>query len=271
MGIEPSGSVIPMDIEIRADRPLLVITGPNAGGKTVALKTLGLLALMAQSGCHVPARDGARLPAFSQCFAIVGDDQSVAENLSTFSAFVKQVRAILAEAGSESLVLLDELGAGTDPDEGAALAQAILETLAERGALVLATTHLEPLKAFASTHPRARNASVEFDAAALTPTFRLRYDRPGQSLALTIAARLGLPADLIAQAQAHRSEHAARLSELLARLDAHTRAEAERSLAIEQREQQAAAALAAAREAERPPSGGPTRSWTGPGPRPLGS
>ncbi len=113
-----------------------MITGPNAGGKTVALKTLGLLVLMAQSGCHVPARDGARLPVFSQCFAIVGDEQSVAENLSTFSAFVKQLREVLERVDARSLVLLDELGAGTDPDDGAALAQAVLEDLAERGAVV---------------------------------------------------------------------------------------------------------------------------------------
>jgi DNA mismatch repair protein MutS2 len=246
----PDRPVVPIDLELGPDRPLVVITGPNAGGKTIALKTLALHALMAQSGLHLPAAEGSRLPVFVRVHAIIGDEQSVAENLSTFSAFVKAVREILAEAGPRSLVLLDELGAGTDPDEGAALAQAILETLAECGALVLATTHLEPLKAFASTHPRARNASVEFDAVALTPTFRLRYDRPGQSLALTIAARLGLAPALIARAQAHRSEHAARLSELIARLDAHTRAEAERTLAIEHREQQAAAALAAAREAE---------------------
>src|SRR6185295_586544 len=136
-----------------------------------ALKTLALLSLMAQAGCHVPAAERSRLPIFDRLFAIIGDDQSVAENLSTFSAFVKQVREVLDAADNRSLVLLDELGAGTDPDEGAALAQAILEVLAERGALVVATTHLEPLKAFASTHPRARNASVEFDTATLAPTF----------------------------------------------------------------------------------------------------
>jgi DNA mismatch repair protein MutS2 len=174
----------------------------------------------------------------------------VAENLSTFSAFVKQVREILADVDERSLVLLDELGAGTDPDEGAALAQAILEELAERGALVMATTHLEPLKAFASTHPRARNASVEFDAATLAPTFRLVYDRPGQSYALTIAARLGLPSELIERAQDHRSAEAARLAELLRRLDEQTRGEAERTRAIERREQEAAASLSRAREQE---------------------
>jgi DNA mismatch repair protein MutS2 len=243
-------SIIPVDIELNDERPLVVITGPNAGGKTIALKTLALHALMAQIGCHVPAAEGSRLPVFERLYAIIGDDQSVAENLSTFSAFVKQVREILAEADERSLVLLDELGAGTDPDEGAALAQAILESLAERGALVMATTHLEPLKAFASTHPRARNASVEFDTATLAPTFRLRYDRPGQSYALTIAARLGLEPELIARAERHRSLHAARLSELLQSLDEHTRSEAERTIAIERREQEATARLAQAREAE---------------------
>jgi DNA mismatch repair protein MutS2 len=245
-----SREVVPVDIEIGRDRPLLVITGPNAGGKTIALKTLALHALMTQVGCHIPAAEGSRLPVFEQLHAIIGDDQSVAENLSTFSAFVKQVRGVLAEADERSLVLLDELGAGTDPDEGAALAQAILEELAARGALVMATTHLEPLKAFASTHPRARNASVEFDATTLAPTFRMVYDRPGQSYALTIAGRLGLSPDLIERAQTHRSEQAARLSELLLRLDEQTRTEAERTRAIERREQEASARLAQAREHE---------------------
>ena len=238
--------VIPMDIEIGAERPVLVITGPNAGGKTVALKTLGLLVLMAQSGCHVPARDGARLPVFSQCFAIVGDEQSVTENLSTFSAFVKQLREVLERVDARSLVLLDELGAGTDPDDGAALAQAVLEALAERGAVVVASTHLEPLKGFASTHPRARNASVEFDAERLAPTFRLVYDRPGQSYALSIGARLGLPAALIERAHAHRSTQQRQLQELLARLDDRDRKDAERGALLERREAESAGLLARA-------------------------
>jgi DNA mismatch repair protein MutS2 len=245
---EGRAPVIPMDIEIRAERPLLVITGPNAGGKTVALKTLGLLALMAQAGCHLPARDGARLPVFSQCFAIVGDDQSVAENLSTFSAFVRQLRVVLERVDAGSLVLLDELGAGTDPDDGAALAQAVLEALAERGAMVAASTHLEPLKAFASTHPRARNASVEFDTERLAPTFRLIYDRPGQSYALSIGARLGLPAALIERAHAHRSTQQRRLQELLARLDDRDRQDAERTARLERREAESAGLLARAQE-----------------------
>ena len=243
---EPSGPVIPMDIEIHGERPLLIITGPNAGGKTVALKTLGLLVLMAQSGCHVPARAGAHLPVFSQCFAIVGDDQSVAENLSTFSAFVKQLRDVLERVDARSLVLLDELGAGTDPDDGAALAQAVLEELAERGAVVAASTHLEPLKGFASTHPKARNASVEFDPERLAPTFRLVYDRPGQSYALSIGARLGLPAKLIERAHAHRSTQQRQLQELLARLDDRDRKDAERTAKLERREAESAGLLARA-------------------------
>jgi DNA mismatch repair protein MutS2 len=247
---DPARTVVPVDVELSPARPLLLITGPNAGGKTIALKTLALCALMAQTGCHVPAAEGSRLPVFDRLFAIIGDEQSVAENLSTFSAFVKQIREVLAEAAARSLVLLDELGAGTDPDEGAALARAILEALADRGTLVVATTHLEPLRAFASAEPRARNASVEFDTRTLAPTFRLRYDVPGQSYALAIAGRLGLSPELIARAQSHRSTDAARMSQLLAQLDAATRSEAERAMVMERRESETAARLAAAREAE---------------------
>jgi DNA mismatch repair protein MutS2 len=247
---DPARSVVPVDVELSPDRPLLMITGPNAGGKTIALKTLALCVLMAQVGCHVPAAEGSRLPVFERVYAIIGDEQSVAENLSTFSAFVKQIREVLADADRRSLVLIDELGAGTDPDEGAALARAILETLADRGALVVATTHLEPLRAFASTEPRARNASVEFDTRTLAPTFRLRYDVPGQSYALAIAGRLGLTPELIARAQGHRSTDAARMSQLLAWLDEATRCEAERTIAMERRESESTARLAAAREAE---------------------
>jgi DNA mismatch repair protein MutS2 len=238
---EPGRIVVPVDLDLDGERPLLVITGPNAGGKTVALKTLGLLSLMAQAGCHVPAREGARLPVFTQVFAIVGDEQSVAENLSTFSAFVKQLKEVLEHVDGTSLVLLDELGAGTDPDDGAALAQAVLEELAERGALCVASTHLEPLKAFASTYARARNASVEFDAERLAPTFRLVYDRPGQSYALAIGARLGLSPDLIARADRHRTAHQRQLQDLLARLDERDRRDAERAAAIARREAESAA------------------------------
>lgn len=247
---DPARTVVPVDVELSPDRPLLLITGPNAGGKTIALKTLALCAILAQVGCHVPAAEGSRLPVFERLYAIIGDEQSVAENLSTFSAFVKQIREVLAEADDRSLVLVDELGAGTDPDEGAALARAILEALADRGTLVVATTHLEPLRVFASTEPRARNASVEFDTRTLAPTFRLRYDVPGQSYALAIAGRLGLSPELIARAQTHRSTDAARMSQLLDQLDEATRCEAERAITMERRESETAARLAAAHEAE---------------------
>jgi DNA mismatch repair protein MutS2 len=247
---DPSRAVVPVDVDLSPERPLLMITGPNAGGKTIALKTLALCALMAQVGCHLPAGEGSRLPVFEGLYAIIGDEQSVAENLSTFSAFVKQIREVLAGADGRSLVLIDELGAGTDPDEGAALARAILEELADRGALVVATTHLEPLRVFASSEPRARNASVEFDTATLSPTFRLRYDVPGQSYALAIAGRLGLSPALIERAQGHRSADAARVSQLIAWLDEASRCEAERTIAMERRESETAARLTAAREAE---------------------
>ena len=239
----PGRAVVPVDLRLDPEHPLLVITGPNAGGKTVALKTLGLFAMMAQAGLHLPAREGARLPRVSRLFAIIGDEQSVAENLSTFSAFVKALREVLDHVDADSLVLLDELGAGTDPDDGAALAQAVLEELAGRGCLCVASTHLEPLKAFAATDGRARNASVEFDGERLEPTFRLVYDRPGQSYALAIGARLGLPPALIERARGHRSTQQRALQELIARLDARDRQEAERAAVIEKRELDSAALL----------------------------
>ena len=242
----PERPVVPMDLIVGGERPLLVVTGPNAGGKTVALKTLGLFCLMAQSGLHLPAREGARLPALSTVFAIIGDDQSVAENLSTFSAFVKQLCLVLEQVDNRSLVLLDELGAGTDPDEGAALAQAVLEELARRGALCVASTHLDPLKGFASSFPQARNASVEFDGERLRPTFRLVYDRPGQSYALSIGARLGLPSSLIERAEGHRSAQRRQLEALLQRLEERDRREAEHTEAIERREVESASLLSRA-------------------------
>jgi DNA mismatch repair protein MutS2 len=243
---EPDFAVVPVDLLLSSEGPLLLVTGPNAGGKTAALKCLGLSVLMAQAGLHLPAREGSRLPVFSRLFAVVGDDQSVAEDLSTFSAFVKQVKTILAESDAASLVLLDELGAGTDPEEGAALARAILEELEARGTLVMATTHLEPLKAFAATHPGAQNASVEFDETRLTPAFRLLYGRPGRSYALTIGARLGLPERVIERARALRSGQAKNLEALLASLDAQARESAEGLRTLETERSQAAALLAQA-------------------------
>ncbi len=208
--------VVPVDLLVPADRPGLLVTGPNAGGKTVALETIGLLVLMAHAGCHVPAEPGARLPLTDQVLAVIGDEQSLAQNLSTFSSFVRQIREILATATARSLVLLDELGAGTDPAEGAALGAALIEALLDRGARVVATTHLEPLKVFAELTPRCRNASVAFDAERLEPAFRLEYGRPGPSYALTIGERLGLPAPVIARARTHLAEASRRIETLIA-------------------------------------------------------
>jgi DNA mismatch repair protein MutS2 len=238
--------VVPVDLCVPASRPGLVLSGPNAGGKTVALETAGLLVLMAQAGCHVPAAPGSRVPLCDRVLAVIGDEQSLAQDLSTYSSFVRHVREILDVAGPRSLVLLDELGAGTDPVEGAALGAALLEALLDRGARVLATTHLEPLKVFAQAEPRLRNATVAFDPERLAPTFRIEYGHPGPSYALTIAERLGLPPAVIARARAHVGAQDRRLEALIADLDARTRAAEAAAAAATRREAEAAAARAQA-------------------------
>lgn len=240
--------VVPIDLRLGDDTRLLLLTGPNAGGKTVALKTLGLLTLMAQAGLHLPVAEGSRLPVFERLFALIGDEQSLAENLSTFSSFVRQVREILERVDGRSLVLLDELGAGTDPAEGAALGEAILEALLDRGALVAATTHLEPLKVFAALEPRAANATVAFDAERLAPIFRIEYGHPGQSYALTIGARLGLPPGLIERARGRLATASRRLEALLGELEARVRAAEARAAEAARLQQEAEAERGAARE-----------------------
>jgi DNA mismatch repair protein MutS2 len=242
--------VVPVDLLLPADRPALVITGPNAGGKTVALETVGLLVLMAHAGCHLPVEPGGRVPLTDRVLAVIGDEQSLAQDLSTFSSFVRQVRDILTTATARSLVLLDELGAGTDPAEGAALGAALVEALLDRGARVVATTHLEPLKVFAETEPRCVNASVAFDTERLEPIFRLEYGRPGPSYALTIGERFGLPQPVIARARAHLGEAGRRLEALIADLVARERAADAAVGEATRREAEAARALAQARQAE---------------------
>jgi DNA mismatch repair protein MutS2 len=208
-------TVVPIDVDLGENFRVLLITGPNTGGKTVALKTIGLLTLMAQTGLFIPANDSSIVSVFPAVFVDIGDEQSIAQSLSTFSGHIRTVIGMLREVGSNDLVLLDELGAGTDPQEGSALARAIVARLLEAGPLVVATTHYPEVKAFAFATPGVENASVEFDVATLAPTYRLMIGVPGRSNAIAIAGRLGMPQEILEQAQAMLDPDELRVDALL--------------------------------------------------------
>ncbi|HHY95346.1 MAG TPA: endonuclease MutS2, partial [Firmicutes bacterium] len=232
---------VPIDVSLGDAFDTLVISGPNTGGKTVALKTVGLLTLMAQAGLYLPCRPGSRAGVFRRVFADIGDEQSIEQNLSTFSSHMRNIVNTVRHAGPGTMVLLDELGAGTDPAQGAALGMAILDYLQESGCRTVVTTHSGELKSYAYTHPRVESAAVEFDPVTLEPSYRLQVGTPGFSNAFAIAARLGLPSSLVEKARSLMSPDQQQVEALLAGLAR------DRQLAAEERER----ARRAAAEAER--------------------
>ena len=234
------GAVVPIDLTLDRNQRVLVISGANTGGKTVALKTLGLLSLMAQAGLHIPAAADSELTPFTEIFAFIGDAQDLQAHLSTFSSFIQWLNRVLAEIDHTALLLIDELGVGTEYSQGAALAMGLLDYLRERGCYAVVTSHFNPLKAYAYRHEGVVNVAVEFDQDTLQPTYRLLYGRPGTSQTLLIAERLGLAKEILAGARGYQDEVHGRLEELMGRLEnLHHDLEAERTEAIRARERAA--------------------------------
>ncbi len=245
---EEGGRIKPLDLECDAGLRVLVISGPNAGGKTVALKTIGLLVMMDRAGLLIPCAEDSVLPGYRSIFVDIGDDQSIENALSTFSSRIVRIKAILELADERAIVLIDEIGDGTDPDEGAAIAEAVLERLIDTGARAVVTTHLRALKGWAHSTEGVENATLEFDPERLEPLFRLRIGVPGRSWGIEMAGRMGLREDIVMRARERMGGEAVRLEELLAHLERTERAVLEEQLELEKKEKELTALIESYRD-----------------------